>query len=205
MTNREISTANLAEIDAQDHEEVWFVFIDFSDPVRLHTSVGDIEWGGYTWVGAGHLGMISELSESDLLSPAPLQLSLSGLNDYILARALDATEYGAQVIAYQGFMDDGTLVDDPIEQWSGTVEFASIVAGENSAITLTAQNDLADIDQADASRYSDEDQQSKYSGDVGCKYVTEMGKLRLQWAGGAVGLLSPQRGGGRKGNPRTRS
>ena len=193
---RNISTANLTELNADSLEEVWLVKMEFDDPLYANTHTIDIEYDGNTYVGFGDLGAIARLRESELLAPDPLQFTLSGLNAQLLTEALDATQYGATVTLYQGFLSQGELVDDPIEQWSGWAEFASVKHGDQNAISLNCQHDLADIEEADESRYSNEDQQANYAGDTAFQYIHAMSDLKLIWAGGPVDTFSTPRNRG---------
>ena len=121
------------------------------------------------------------------MRPAPLTLVLSGVDSTLITEALEAGEYGDPVTIYTGYrQDDGTLVDDPVIMWSGTLENASIVQGKTSAISITVQHDLAVLDEADGGRFTDEDQQVNFSGDVGFEFVADMVGLRLIWGGGRV-------------------
>jgi len=201
---RAISSLNLAQINADSLEEVWLVKMEFDDPLYANTHNIDVDYNGNTYVGFGDLGAIARLRESELLAPDPLQFSVSGLNSKMLTDAMDATQYGAPVTLYQGFLLEGVLVADPIEQWAGWAEFATIKQGNENVISINCQHDLADITRADESRYSDEDQQSRYSGDLAFEYLYQMSELKLVWAGGVVGALSgtrdpkgPNRGGRR--------
>ena len=50
-------------------------------------------------------------------------------------------------------------------------------------ITVTAQHDLAVLNEVDGSRFSDEDQQQRFAGDVGLEFVHQQSTIRLVWGG----------------------
>lgn len=182
---REITTTNQNQVSADYLEQVLLLKLDFSDPAYIHSSFGELVFDGNTYIGVGDFGAISTLREQAKLGPAPLELALSGVNPLLIQESLDSTEYRATVTLYEGYrQDDGTLADDPWVVWSGWWEHASMSLGANNAIRATAQHDLSILNEKDGSRYSDEDQQQLYSGDVGFEFTPYMADLQLAWAGG---------------------
>jgi hypothetical protein len=53
--------------------------------------------------------------------------------------------------------------------------------GETATITLTIQNRLADWERPRLRRYTDEDQQSVYDGDLGLQFVAQMAEKTIYW------------------------
>jgi hypothetical protein len=186
--SRDISATNQAEVDASHLHEVVLVKLDWDEPAYVHSGFGSIVWDGNTYIGTGGLGGISEARESELLGPASLTLTLSGVDATFIATALDTVSFGDAITIYLGYrQDDGTLVDDPWIVWSGWFEFASIAQAAESEISIICQHDLSVLSEIDGSKFTDEDQQEDYSGDVFFEHVHEMQTLaqKLLWAGRA--------------------
>lgn len=190
--SRDISAANLAEINASHLHEVILVKLEFDTPVYVHSGIGTIVYDSNSYLGVGAFGSVTNTSETEVLRPTSLTLTLSGVDSNMVAEALDAGNYGDVVTIYEGYrQDDGTLVADPWIVWRGKYEYASIGSGVESVVSLTLQNDLAVLGEIDGSRYTDEEQQAKFTGDTGFKFVSAMASVELLWGGGRVG------GGGR--------
>ncbi len=186
--SRDISATNLTEIGANHVQLVTLVNFAFDTPVYAHSGIGTITYDSNDYLGVGALGAIGNVGESENLTPAPLTLTLSGVDSDLIAEALDSGNYGDVVTIYEGYrQDDGTLVDDPWIAWKGTHEYGSISHGENSTVTVTVKHDLANLSEKDGGRFTDEDQQSRYSGDVAFEYIADMAGTKLSWGGRAIG------------------
>lgn len=225
--SRDISTTNLAEINASHVHLVTMVALDFDTPVYVHSGIGTIEFGAASggstgnvynawkgaveptqgggsgneyqaskgavepiwssttsYLGVGDFGGISEAKASEVLGPASLTLTLTGIDNSLITEAQEAGRYRDSVTIYQGYrQDDGTLVDDPWIAWKGFFEYASIKIDEESTISVTCHHDLSVLTEKDGSRFSSEDQERRYSGDKFFQFVTDQSGLRLFWGG----------------------
>ena len=180
--SRSISATNLAEINASHLHPVTLVKIEFDEPVYAHSGIGIITYDGNEYTGVGQLGQIDATKESEDLRPMSITITLSGVNETFLADALKSGNYGDVVTIYEGYrQDDGTLVDDPIIVWKGKYEHSGILADKESSVSITAQHDLAILDEKDGSRFSDEDQQRRYPGDKFFEFIHNMATIKLLW------------------------
>ena len=186
--SRSVSSTNLTEINASHLHEVVLVKMEFDTPAYAHSGIGTISYDGNDYLGVGDFGSISNTTESEQLRPNSLTLQLSGVDSTLLTEALDSGNYGDVVTLYVGYrQDDGTLVDDPWLLWRGTFDYASISRGADNVVSIVVQHDLAVLDEVNGGRYTDEDQQSKFTGDVGLEFIADMANLTLVWGGGRVG------------------
>ena len=193
--SRSISATNLTEVDADHLHEVVLVKLEFGTPVYCHSGIGTINYGGNDYLGVGQFGSITDAAESEQLSPSSLTLQLSGVDSSLITEALDSGSYGDIVTIYIGYrQDDGTLVDDPWVLWRGIFEYSSITQGQENVVSITVQHDLATLNQTSGARFSDEDQQRRFSGDVGFEFVADMAGVDLRWGGGPVGVSDPRPG-----------
>lgn len=192
--SRDISATNLAEINAAHLYEVVLVKFEFDTPVYVHSGVGSISYGGNTYLGVGSFGSLTAPREQEQVTPASINLVLDGITSAHITEALDSGNLYDPVTVYVGYrQDDGTLVDDPWVLWKGWYEYASISLGAESAVNITCQHDLSILSEKAGDRYSDEDQQSKFTGDVGLEFAADMSGTKLLWGGGPV---APAAGGG---------
>jgi len=187
--SRSISATNLTEINASHLHEVVMVKFEFDTPVYVHSGIGTIVYNSNSYLGVGDFGGVTDARESEMLGPQPITLTLSAVNSTYLGEALDAGNYGDPVTIYIGYrQDDGTLVDDPWVVWKGTFEYASLSLGSANAISIVCQHDLAMLNDSDGSRFTDEDQQQRFSGDVGFEFVQDSITAKLVWGGGRVSI-----------------
>ena len=185
--SRGIGTTNEGQVDASHLHEVLLVLLDFDTPVYVHSGIGTITYNGNDYIGVGHLGGISELRESEVLGPSQIALSLDAQTANNVTEALDAGNLYDPVTIYFGYRnDDGTLVGDPWIAWSGWFEYATISLDTESSVEVVCQHDLAVLDENNGGRYSDEDQQDRYTGDVGFEFATSTVGVKLLWGGRPV-------------------
>ena len=185
--SRDISATNLAEINAAHLQPVTLVKLEFGTPVYAHSGYGTITYDGDDYLGVGQLGAITGEAESENLTPSPVTISLSGVDSALITEALDSGSYGDTVTIFEGYrQDDGTLVDDPWVLWKGSFEYAAIRQDADSQVSITVKHDLAVLSEKDGGRYTDEDQQSRFTGDVGFEYITDMSGVDLRWGGSKV-------------------
>lgn len=196
--SRGLSANNLAEISAAHLTPVALVKFEFDTPVYVHSGIGTITYDGNAYTGVGTFGNVSQARESELLSPAPLTFSIAATEAALVAEALDAGNFRDKVTLYIGYrQDDGTLVADPWVAWSGFYDSAQVsIDADVSSIAITAQHDLTELSEKHGGRYSDEDQQNNYAGDLGLEYVVDMAYVNLAW--GKPVLSSGSTGGTRR-------
>lgn len=204
MSSRDLDAANITETEAASAQPVIMVRIDFDTPVYVHSGFGTITFNSNDYLGVGSLGSISGIEEAEDNTPQPVQLSLSSIPSQYIASALDATTYGDKIILYHGFRgDDGDLVADPEVPWKGYLEYAS-VEGESETVTLHCQHYLTVLNKKKGGRYTDEDLQRDYPGDLGLQFVHLQNGLSLTW-GKEARVSAPYSGGsgrGRRGRNR---
>lgn len=185
---RGLSATNTTQVDGAHVHTVVLVKLEFDTPVYVHSGVGNIVYDSNTYTGVGDFGGVTQPRESEALGPSSVTLTLSGITGQNLTEALDSGNLYDVVTIYQGYrQDDGTLYDDPWIAWRGWYEYGSINMDDESSVHITCQHDLSRLTEKNGARYSDEDQQSKYTGDVGLEFVADMASVKLLWGGGPVG------------------
>lgn len=185
--SRDISASNLTEINSDHVHEVLLVKLEFDTPAYVHSGIGTITYDSNDYLGVGQFGSVSNATESEDLRPSSLTLELSGVDASLITEALNSGNYGDIVTMYIGYrQDDGTLVADPWIFWRGKLEFTSVSQGETNVVSITVQHDLAELEQVDGARFSDEDQARRFTGDLGLEFTSQIAGVKLQWGGGPV-------------------
>ena len=183
--SREIGAPNVAEVTAEHLERVALVHMAFDDPLFVHSGLGIITFDGDEYIGIGTLGTIADAKESEALGPAALTFTLSGVDMNLVAEALDAARYGDAITVYEGYVDDaGALVSDPWIIWAGKVDATGAVIGTDPSVSVIGQHDISSLDEIDGSRWTNEDQQAKFSGDKFFEHIAAVPNLKLLWGGG---------------------
>ena len=162
---------------------VLFVHLDWpGDPVRAHSGVGVISWGGYDWTGVGDFGDVAipdEAAGSMVATTATVSLVASPedfdafLDDQIRNRA-GSIAMGV-VAARPGDPGGNDLVAAPVPVFFGTMDGMAMTVdptenGVQSTMTITLSTGPGARSAATIA-HSDADQSAKYPGDTAGRLV----------------------------------
>jgi len=150
--------------------------------VRAWTGYGDIAWGGNTYTGTGHLGTISEVKESRDGAANGVTLTLAGIPSANISLALADDSQGQPGKVYFGVLSSsGTLAIDPYLIFDGVIDVCPIEdSGDTCSISVQLEKELIDS-RARGRRYTHEDQQIDYPGDLGFEYVAGLADKTITW------------------------
>src|SRR5579884_406727 len=158
--------------------------------MRLWTGVGDLNLGGTVYQGAGRLIAMDGLDASIGTTAPTATFKMSGVDAAIAALAVAERDLivGAEIdIAVQIFGDGAVAaewqpVDAPVGlgAWIGDqLTFDRTTAARS--ITLSALNYFASRSRPQGSYYSERDQQLRYPGDSGGKFMASLISKNINW------------------------
>lgn len=144
-----------------------------SGPIYVWTGLGRITWNGQEWIGIGTLGSISTIEESSTVEAKGITLTLSGIDASLLTLVMGEFQVGLPAIVTLGLFDQsGELIADPVCCFSGRMDEPTIdVTGTLASIAINCENRLVELNVAVDRRYTHEDQQLDYPGDLGFEFV----------------------------------
>lgn len=197
MTRWASSTAQTAA-GQLDVVMVTLVDLDFaSGHVRAHDGVGDLSFGGNTYLGVGQYGGIEAVTEDLEIVARPLKLTLSGVDASLVSTTMTEVYQNRAATIYIGILNKSTLqfVDTPEEVWGGRMDVLSIEVNEGTAvITLSCEHRLRR--EPRIARYTDQDQQLAYSGDNFFNNLSFIPGYRTNWGSLSVTYSRPPGGPG---------
>jgi hypothetical protein len=201
--SRILPTGFNAAVTASVVRPAFFVELDWSDGILyVWNGYGSIVFGGNTYLGTGHLGKISEVKESKDLTANGVTLALSGIPSALITEALANDNQGRPAKIYIGALaGDGTLAAAPYLIFDGVIDLTVIAdTGDTSTISVQLEKELVD-NRSGARRYTHEDQQIDFPGDLGFQYVAALSTQIITW-GVATATPGPAPGeGGDSTNP----
>lgn len=216
MSSRTIDADLQASAESSIFNYVIFVSLAFpSGTVRVHNSVGTITWGGNDWLGVGAFGSIDAIEESIELVDNPIRLTLSSITQEIIDAVKTDDVYGRDADIYLGALNaDGELEGTPTNWISGYMETKSLSIGQENAVMIQMQTRAAKLKQRNNKRFTIEDHQQDYSGDLFFEYLNYVVDAKVVWGGEQVrtgqqgdsitGRNASGGGGGRGGRGNTR-
>jgi hypothetical protein len=170
MGERDLTAAIKAELSKDQVQIALFVEMIFdSGALRLWSGIGDRILNGNTFNGAGQFGKIDRIEESaGDIKAAGITLSLSGIPANLRALAEDEDCQGRPVNVWLGFFDsDWTLIANAVKLNGYLMDYPIIEEGGSTCtITVFCESILADLERPKVRRYTHEDQQDLYPGDM---------------------------------------
>lgn len=173
----------LTAIQASELQPAIFVAAQFrNEIVYIWSGTGTISWNSHTWQGVGALGSISTIDEGSTVEAKGIALGLSGIDPQLLPDVLTQLQLGLPVTAYLGLFNGGSLIANPVTSWSGRMDQPTIdISGTEARISINCESRLLDMNTAARRRYTIEDQQRDYPGDLGFSFVDSIQEITLYW------------------------
>jgi hypothetical protein len=189
---RDLGTTISSLVQTSALEPVIFTELAWpSGTVRMWTGIGPFVWGGNTFTGAGNLAGCSPIQESSDGRANGITLTLSGIPSDLISAMFEHVQ-GRSAKVWLGFLNSaGALAQDPPYQiFKGKMDVPSIEeTGETATISISIENQMIILQQASARRWTHEDQQERFPGDLGFEYVAAINQDRpINWGqpGGSV-------------------
>lgn len=153
-----------------------------SETLRLWTGYGQIVYNGNTYIGGGNLIAISPYQETQDLQAQGLRFSLSGITSDSLSLAFQEEYQGNPCRLYIATIDEDRTVISAYKFFTGIMDFIDVSDdGKESKLILSAENIMTQLKRVKVSRYTDEDQKSKYPTDQGLSLISQLQDKELVW------------------------
>lgn len=196
---RTLSSEMQAVSTADVVRPVLFVECDFdSGEVNLWNGIGQLSYGGKSYIGAGNLLNVEPVSESTDLRANGTSVTLSGINNTLVTLAKDEDYQGRSLTIKLGAMDENNdVIADPVIMFSGFMDTMVIAeSGDNSSIKIDVENKLIQMERARVRRFTDNDQKIDHPTDEGFSFVTKIQDRQINWGRKST---NAERGGGTTG------
>jgi hypothetical protein len=182
--SRDLSSGVISEITSSSLAPfLLFEGVFASGTLRLWSGIGDLSWNSYTWTGVGSLASISSVTESAETSAQGITVSLSGIPSNLVSLFLGDVRQGSAGKVYLGFLDSSNdVIDSPYMLFEGRLDVPAMEeSAETAVISITYESRLIDLERPRESRYTDEDQQREFSGDLGFEFVPSLQDIVINW------------------------
>lgn len=168
---------------------VFLAMLTFRSAVKYcWTGVGNLSFGGNTFVGVGSWASIGAISEGIDVNAQGTSVTLSGLEKMVgqspdfLSECLTDIRAQAPAKLWFGLFQNGALLGTPYLVFSGVIDKPAVnLSEETISITLTLENLLVDLGRATGRRYTSADQNLDYSDDSFFDWVEIENDIALVW------------------------
>lgn len=181
---RGITSALNTEFTASALQPFLAVRLDFLGGTFLTwTGLKDITIDGESYIGSGEILGFSPISETGEVQANGVVISLNGIDSDLVSAALTDTYQGRSAKVYLGAMDSsGDVVADPYLLFSGRMDTMAIDDdGEQATVKITCESRLIDLNRNRVRRFTNEDQQLEFPGDVGLEFVSSLQDKSIRW------------------------
>lgn len=185
------------------------LLFDSPNELRFWSGIGDLTIDGDTYTGAGDLLKVSDVRESSDIAANGATLTMSGVPSDLISLAIDEP-YQGRIAKIKFGLIDRDLLEDALLLTEGG-DFLTTEAGEYidltvsqpanyfdlfvgymdqmniqegpqfSTISISVESKLVTLEKPNNARYTDNYQQSQYSGDLAFEFVNRIQDEDLTW------------------------
>lgn len=188
MTERALDATLKAS--AESTEFNYCVLIDLAFPsgnVRLHNSVGTLNFGGNDYFGVGGFGSIDAMIDTLSLVDQPIKLTLSSITQDIIDAIKIDDIYDRDCDIYIGALDaDGQLEGTPDNWVSGYMENSALMVGSQNAVTISIKTRASKLRQRNNRRQTLEHHQIEFPTDRFYEFLPYTMNADVEWGGDKV-------------------
>lgn len=181
-------TAGVQSAIADDQVRPFLLFEGefVSGTIRAWNGIGDLAWSSYTWSGVGSLINISAIEEASDVKASGITVVLNGVSQTNISLALSDCRQGKPGKIWIGFMNtSNAIISDPYLVFDGRLDTANIDEGaEFASVSLSYESRLIDLQKPRNIRYTHEEQQRLFAGDMGLEFVASLQEMEVTWGRG---------------------
>lgn len=180
---RDIDNPNAVALDGETIRYIFLVDLQLDNsPIAFNSAPRSIAWNSKTFVGAGNLGSVGNISESTDLDPASCSVTLSGVNETLLSALLSENYVNRPGIIHAVMINaNDQFIGAPFEWFSGVIDDLRITKGNRSRIDVRLIDELALWTRPKVMRYTHQAQQAKHPGDKGFEFVESIATREIIW------------------------
>ena len=154
-----------------------------TDDIRVWTGNDDLTIDSETYLGAGSLLTISEVTEGREVKSEGISIALSGMDKTVLSYALTENYQNRPMTLFLGFLMGGSNeVAGTITLFKGRMVNLTVNdSPQGSIINVDAENRLVDLERPSNLRYTAESQEFLFSGDTGFNRMQQLIDKQVTW------------------------
>lgn len=182
--SRELSSGFDGQLGAATKEPLlFFEGVMKTSIVRMWTGIGEIEWNGQTWLGAGAMASVSPVRETSEVVAEGLSVTLAGIPTDLLSLVLNEVQQNNTGRIWLAFMDDdGSIVADPALAFVGRLDTSNVRDdAESLTVTIQYESRLRDFERNRSFRYTTESQETLFADDKGFDFVPSLQEWNGVW------------------------
>jgi hypothetical protein len=159
------------------------VYVDHPDgAARFWSGIGDLEYEGFTYKGAGLLGSVQSVKKSIELRVDEVTLSLSGIDPAVLGEISDEIR-NRVALTYLAALTPDLRVRAIMEIDNISLDYMRDTLAEDGTATLSLVGEAGfwQLQRVTDEVWSDANQQLKFAGDTGLGLIATLRNKQTNW------------------------
>lgn len=178
---RSLSAALQTQVSAQQTKIAFLVELNLSTVIRLTDFYRDVTYDSETYEAGGSYLAVNTTTETGQLQVNDINLSFSNVTNQVRSLVRNGEFTDKEVNVYIAYFDVNEDLVGAVNYFTGKIKNVSIKENiDNSIINMVVASHWANWNLTKGRHYSDESQQSVYTGDRGLEYATEV-KSDVRW------------------------
>ena len=178
---RSLSTALQTQVSAQQTKTAFLVELNLSTVIRLTDFYRDVTYDSNSYEAGGSFLAVDTTTETGQLQVSDINLGFSNVTNQVRQLVRNGAFTDKVVNVYVAYFDVNEDIVGAINYFTGQIKNVNISETlENSLLSMTVASHWANWNLTKGRHYSDESQQSVYSGDRGLEYATQT-KSDVRW------------------------
>ena len=178
---RSLSAALQTQVSAQQTKTAFLVELNLSTVIRLTDFYRDVTYNSNSYEAGGSFLAVDTTTETGQLQVSDINLGFSNVTNQVRQLVRDGAFTDKVVNVYIAYFDENESLVGAINYFTGQIKNVNISETlEDSLLSMTVASHWANWNLTKGRHYSDESQQSVYSGDRGLEYATQT-KSDVRW------------------------
>jgi hypothetical protein len=178
---RSLSAGLQTQVSAQQTKTSFLVELNLSTVIRLTDFYRDVTYNSNSYEAGGSFLAVDTTTETGQLQVSDINLGFSNVTNQVRQLVRDGAFTDKVVNVYIAYFDENESLVGAINYFTGQIKNVNISETlEDSLLSMTVASHWANWNLTKGRHYSDESQQSVYSGDRGLEYATQT-KSDVRW------------------------
>ena len=178
---RSLSTALQTQVSAQQTKTAFLVELNLSTVIRLTDFYRNVTYNSNSYEAGGSFLAVDTTTETGQLQVSDINLGFSNVTNQVRQLVRNGAFTDKVVNVYVAYFDVNEDIVGAINYFTAQIKNVNISETlENSLLSMTVASHWANWNLTKGRHYSDESQQSVYSGDRGLEYATQT-KSDVRW------------------------
>ena len=178
---RSLSAGLQTQVSAQQTKTAFLVELNLSTVIRLTDFYRDVTYDSNSYEAGGSFLAVDTTTETGQLQVNDINLGFSNVTNQVRQLVRDGAFTDKVVNIYIAYFDENESLVGAINYFTGQIKNVNISETlEDSLLSMTVASHWANWNLTKGRHYSDESQQSVYSGDRGLEYATQT-KSDVRW------------------------